>query len=87
VIELLATDGGLAICCTVLDTAAPAAYAGPAGPAGPADLAALARELAANDWQVRKEITDREGAGAGTPADRNAVLLVEWPRPAAKSSG
>jgi metallophosphoesterase (TIGR03767 family) len=84
VIELLATDGGLAICCTVLDTAAPAAYA---GRGGPADLAALARELAANDWQVRKEITDRGGAGAGTPADRNAVLLVEWPRPAAKSSG
>jgi hypothetical protein len=84
VIELLATDGGLAICCTVLDTAAPAACA---GRGGPADLAALARELAANDWQVRKEITDRGGAGAGTPADRNAVLLVEWPRPAAKSSG
>ena len=83
VIELLATDGGLAICCTVLDTAAPAAYA---GRGGPADLAALARELAANDWQVRKEITDRGGAGAGTPADRNAVLLVEWPRRPAPAS-
>jgi hypothetical protein len=77
VIELLATGEGLAICCTVLDSAAPPAYG---GGDGPAELAALARELAANDWQVRAVIREDGGAGAGTAADRNTVLLTEWPR-------
>jgi hypothetical protein len=44
-------------------------------------LAALARELAANDWQVRDQMTADGGAGAGTAADPNVVLAVEWPRP------
>jgi hypothetical protein len=52
------------------------------GPGRPATLAALARELAANDWQVRDQITADGGAGAGTAADRNAVLPIDWPRPA-----
>lgn len=82
IIELLETGSGLAICCTVIDSAAPACYR---GTAGPADLAALARELAANDWQTREQITPDGGAGAGTAADRNVVLTVEWPRPAAAS--
>jgi metallophosphoesterase (TIGR03767 family) len=82
VIELLHTDTGLAIGCTVLDSAAPASYR---GSAGPADLAALARELSANDWQLRDQITTEGGAGAGTAADRNAILTVDWPRPAATS--
>jgi hypothetical protein len=43
-------------------------------------MAALARELAANDWQVRELITPDGGAGAGTSADRNVILLVDWPR-------
>ncbi len=47
-----------------------------------ADLAALSRELAANDWQVRDEITAEGGQGAGTPADRNVVLTLDWPRTA-----
>ena len=51
--------------------------------ADPAELAALARELAANDWQVRDLITADGGAGAGTAADRNVVLAIDWPRPAA----
>jgi metallophosphoesterase (TIGR03767 family) len=76
-IELLATPDGLAIACTVLDTAAPAAYQ---GTADPADLAALSRELAANDWQVRDLITPDGGAGAGAAADRNVILGVPWPR-------
>ena len=80
VIELLETDGGLVIGCTVMDSAAPAGYR---GSGGPADLAALARELAANDWQVRDQITPDGGAGAGTAADRNVVLPVQWPRPPA----
>ena len=51
--------------------------------ASPARLAALSRELAANDWQVRDLVTAEGGAGAGTPADRNVILTVDWPRPAA----
>ncbi|MGO8883821.1 MAG: TIGR03767 family metallophosphoesterase [Streptosporangiaceae bacterium] len=77
IIELLATSTGLAICCTVIDSAAPARYL---GNDGPADLAALARELAANDWQVRDQITAEGGGGAGAAADRNTVLTIDWPR-------
>lgn len=70
---------------TVIDSAAPASYlpdpdAG--GGIGPAALAALARELAANDWQVRHLITAEGGAGAGSAADRNVLLPVDWPRAA-----
>jgi metallophosphoesterase (TIGR03767 family) len=82
IIELLETGSGLALCCTVIDSAAPAGYR---GTAGPADLAALARELSANDWQVREQITPDGGAGAGSAADRNVILTIEWPRPAATS--
>lgn len=77
-IEVLDTGTGLAIACTVIDSAAPASYG---GDGTPADLAALSRELSANDWQVRDEITAEGGAGAGTAADRNVVLTVGWPRP------
>jgi hypothetical protein len=80
IIELLETDHGLALACTVIDSAAPAGYR---GDGDPADLAALGRELAANDWQLRDLITADGGAGAGTAADRNVVLTVEWPRRAA----
>jgi metallophosphoesterase (TIGR03767 family) len=76
-LELLETGSGLAIACTVIDSAAPAGYR---GTGEPADLAALARELSLNDWQVRELITADGGAGAGTPGDRNVVLAVEWPR-------
>jgi len=76
-IEFLATDGVLAICCTVIDSHAPASYRDAEGPAG---LAALSRELAANDWQVRESITTDGGAGAGAASDRNVILLVDWPR-------
>ena len=86
IIELLATDGGLAIACTVIDSAAPASYREAEGPGGSGEadgvarLAALSRELAANDWQVRDQITADGGTGAGTAADRNVVLTVDWPR-------
>jgi metallophosphoesterase (TIGR03767 family) len=89
-IEVLATGRGLAIACTVIDSAAPARYAGAGPGAGdlrdsgsPARLAALSRELAANDWQVRDLITAEGGTGAGMAADRNAILTIDWPRPAA----
>jgi metallophosphoesterase (TIGR03767 family) len=77
IVEVLQTSDGLAIACSVLDTAAPAAYH---GSDDPADLAALARELSANDWQIRELITADGGAGAGTAADRNVILPVGWPR-------
>ncbi len=79
IIEFLAAGRGLAIACTVIDSAAAAAYSGQGDPAG---LAALARELAANDWQLRELITPDGGAGAGAAADRNVVLTVDWPRAA-----
>ena len=79
-------DGSFALRCTIIDSAAPASYE---GGLGPTSLAALARELAANDWQLRSLATaDPDpggGAGAGTPDDRNVVLLVPaplWPEPA-----
>ena len=50
--------------------------------ADPAVLAALARELAANDWQVRDQIMADGGVGAGVVTDRNVVLPIDWPRPA-----
>ena len=77
IVELLATDASLAIACTVIDSAAAVSYQ---GSAEPADLAALSRELAANDWQVRDQITAEGGAGAGAIADRNVVLAIDWPR-------
>jgi metallophosphoesterase (TIGR03767 family) len=77
IVEFLATDATLVIACTVIDSAAAASYH---GSAEPADLAALARELAANDWQVRDQISADGGAGAGAAADRNVLLAVDWPR-------
>ncbi len=71
------TDDGLALCCTVLDSTAPAQFT---GSLESSDLAALARELAANDWQLRMLINSDGGAGAGTPADRNVILPIAWPR-------
>jgi metallophosphoesterase (TIGR03767 family) len=82
IVEFLATPTGLAIGCTVIDSAAATAYR---GSAEPADLAALARELAANDWQVRNLITAEGGAGAGAAIDRNVVLAIDWPRTAAQA--
>jgi len=77
IVEFLATPDGLVIACTVIDSAAAATYT---GSNDVADLAALARELAANDWQVRDQITADGGAGAGVAADRNVILAVQWPR-------
>jgi metallophosphoesterase (TIGR03767 family) len=77
IIELLETDTGLALCCTVIDSAGPPGFTGSTTPDG---LATLGRELAANDWQIRESITAEGGAGAGTPADRNVILPIDWPR-------
>jgi metallophosphoesterase (TIGR03767 family) len=85
IVEFLATQRGLVIGCTVIDSAAPAAYRSGRSAAGrtdPVGLASLARELAANDWQVRDLITADGGAGAGGAPDRNVLLPVDWPRAA-----
>jgi hypothetical protein len=58
-----------------------ASYRGREDLADPAVLAALARELAANDWEVGDQISAEGGAGAGIEADRNALLATDWPRP------
>jgi hypothetical protein len=82
IVEFLSVGSSLVIACTVTDSAAAAGYA---GGSEPAELAALARELAANDWQVRDLISPDGGAGAGTAADRNVVLVIDWPRTAGQA--
>jgi metallophosphoesterase (TIGR03767 family) len=85
IVEFLATPRGLVIGCTVIDSAAPVSYRigrSAEGRSDPVGLAALARELAANDWQVRDLITADGGAGAGLAPDRNVLLPVDWPRAA-----
>lgn len=64
-------DGTLSVFATVLDHAGPARPA--ASPATPLELAALSRELAANDWQG-------DPSRHGTAEDRNVELLVPDPR-------
>ena len=64
-------DGTLSIVATVLDADAPLSYGGRLD--SPRALAALARELAANDWQERSD------ARRGKVEDRNVELLVKAP--------
>ena len=71
-VELLDNrDGTLSVFGTVVDAAAPLSYGGALG--STTGLAALARELAANDWQ--------EGGDSrrGKVEDRNVELLVRNP--------
>jgi metallophosphoesterase (TIGR03767 family) len=64
-------DGTLSIFCTMLDHAGPASYGG--STASTVALAALARELSANDWQDRA--VDRDG----DLGDRNVELVIQVP--------
>jgi metallophosphoesterase (TIGR03767 family) len=64
-------DGTLSIFATMVDHGAPTSYDGRLD--GPIPLAALARELAGNDWQ------ERDADRRGTRQDRNVELLVEAP--------
>jgi metallophosphoesterase (TIGR03767 family) len=64
-------DGTLSIVATVIDAAAPLSYAGRLDTS--ISLAALARELAANDWQERSDVR------RGKVEDRNVELLVKAP--------
>lgn len=62
------TDGTLSIFTTILDHAAEAEWDG--GLDSPVSLAALSRELSANDWQLVE---------SGTPGDLNTELIVKAP--------
>jgi metallophosphoesterase (TIGR03767 family) len=64
-------DGTLSIFATMVDHAAPPAYNGSSS--NPVQLAALARELAANDPQKRNS------PQAGVLSDRNVELIVKNP--------
>jgi metallophosphoesterase (TIGR03767 family) len=62
------TDGTLSIFTTILDHAAEAEWDGDLD--SPVSLAALSRELSANDWQLVE---------SGTPGDLNTELIVKAP--------
>jgi hypothetical protein len=64
-------DGTLSIFCTMIDHAAPGSWSGSL--ANTVQLAALARELSANDWQDRA--VDRDG----DLGDRNVELVIQVP--------
>lgn len=66
-------DGTLSIFCTMLDHAAPTSWS-PDQLDEPLQLAALSRELAANDWQ------ERDRNRRGVRGARNVELIVRTPR-------
>jgi metallophosphoesterase (TIGR03767 family) len=73
IIEMIESPGGaVTIVSTVIDSVAPAT---PPTENGPLALAALSREISANDWQTRSQIV-AGGAGAGGPSDRNVILTL-----------
>lgn len=65
-------DGTASIFTTIVDHAGPTSYAGRLDDT--AHLAALAREIAANDWHNRSD------SGLGNRRDRNTELLVRLPK-------
>ncbi len=71
-------DGTLSVFGTIIDSAAPL-RAGDTK--SPTQLAALSRELAANDWQERVAHLDAQGHDGrrGAVSDRNVELLVHTP--------
>jgi metallophosphoesterase (TIGR03767 family) len=70
-------DGTLSIFTTILDFAAPVPdYSNLDSPAA---IAAVARELAANDWQDRTGYTATVDGRRGAATDRNTELLIAKP--------
>jgi metallophosphoesterase (TIGR03767 family) len=71
-------DGTLSIFGTIIDALAPLKST---GTGSPTQLAALSRELAANDWQERVTGLDAHGHDGrrGAVSDRNVELLVHAP--------
>jgi metallophosphoesterase (TIGR03767 family) len=77
VVELVDNgDGTLSVFGTIIDHAAPKAW--PAKPSTPLELAALSRELGANDWQNETPTATEDGK-RGAITDRNVELLVKKP--------
>jgi len=70
-------DGTLSIFGTIVDMDAPASNHGRID--GPIALAALARELAGNDWQSRERPVPGEDGRRGSVEDRNVELLLPSP--------
>jgi hypothetical protein len=71
-------DGTLSIFGTIIDSLAPLRWT---GTGNPVQLAALSRELAANDWLQRVSHLDAQGHDGrrGAVSDRNVELLVHAP--------
>lgn len=71
-------DGTLSIFGTIIDSIAPLRWK---STSDPTQLAALSRELAANDWQSRVPHLDAQGHDGrrGARSDRNVELLVHTP--------
>jgi metallophosphoesterase (TIGR03767 family) len=71
-------DGTLSIFGTIIDSLAPLRWT---GTGSPVQLAALSRELSANDWQNRVSGLDANGHDGrrGAVSDRNVELLVPAP--------
>jgi metallophosphoesterase (TIGR03767 family) len=71
-------DATLSLLCTIIDSAAPLRWK---NTSDPNQLAALSRELAANDWQERVSKPDAHGHDGrrGAISDRNVELLVHAP--------
>ena len=69
-------DGSLSLFCTMVDHAGPTSYG--AHPASPLELAALSRELGANDWQEGASPPGTDGR-RGRVEDRNVELLLPAP--------
>jgi metallophosphoesterase (TIGR03767 family) len=77
VVELVDNgDGTLSVFGTIVDHAAPTTW--PTNPSTPLELAALSRELGANDWQNATPTVTEDGL-RGKLSDRNVELLVRKP--------
>ena len=84
IIEVASSGSGVSLFTTMVDIAAPLSYAGDLST--PSALASLARELAANDPQERRQIVGGVNADGtaivqrrGTLADRNTQLMLPAP--------
>jgi hypothetical protein len=70
-------NGTLSVFGTIVDSAGPESHGGKLD--DPVALAALARELAGNDWQERDRPDPKVDGRRGRIEDRNVELLVPAP--------
>jgi hypothetical protein len=76
IVELIRSGGSLVVATTMLDHAGDAPWGGDA--AGVDAIAGLSRELAANDWQWRRDPLE-EHPRSGRVEDRNTLLYLADP--------